>query len=61
LAIGPAIEDGFYYDFDKPTPFSDADLFCQSKKIMQQIIARDDPFLREELDKNTSHRNYLRK
>jgi len=26
LAIGPAIENGFYYDFDTPTPFSPADL-----------------------------------
>ena len=26
LAIGPSIEDGFYYDFDKKEPFSDEDL-----------------------------------
>jgi threonyl-tRNA synthetase len=26
LAIGPAIEDGFYYDFDKSEPFSEEDL-----------------------------------
>jgi len=50
LAIGPAIEDGFYYDFDKSTPFTDADL-SSIEKTMQKIIARDDPFLREELDK----------
>ncbi|MDP2927907.1 MAG: threonine--tRNA ligase [Candidatus Omnitrophota bacterium] len=50
LAIGPAIEDGFYYDFDKQAPFTDADLLA-IEKIMQKIIARDDPFLREELDK----------
>jgi threonyl-tRNA synthetase len=50
LAIGPAIEDGFYYDFDKPDPFTDADLLA-IEKTMQKIISRDDPFLREELDK----------
>jgi len=50
LAIGPAIEDGFYYDFDKQTPFNDADLLA-IEKTMQKIIGRDDPFLREELDK----------
>jgi threonyl-tRNA synthetase len=50
LAIGPAIEDGFYYDFDKSTPFNDADLLA-IEKIMKKIIARDEPFLREELDK----------
>ena len=50
LAIGPAIEDGFYYDFDKQAPFTDADLLA-IEKIMQKIISRDDLFLREELDK----------
>jgi threonyl-tRNA synthetase len=50
LAIGPAIEDGFYYDFDKPDPFTDIDLLA-IEKTMQRIISRDDPFLREELDK----------
>ncbi|MBU4251701.1 MAG: threonine--tRNA ligase [Candidatus Omnitrophica bacterium] len=50
LAIGPAIEDGFYYDFDKKEPFSNEDLL-NIEQEMQKIIARDDPFLREELDK----------
>ncbi|HLD49779.1 MAG TPA: hypothetical protein VJC08_01125, partial [bacterium] len=26
LAIGPAIKDGFYYDFDRETPFEEEDL-----------------------------------
>src|SRR5512140_1576676 len=26
VTIGPAIEDGFYYDFDKPRPFTEEDL-----------------------------------
>ncbi len=50
LAIGPSIEDGFYYDFDRKEPFSDADLASIEKK-MQEIIGRDEPFIREELDK----------
>ena len=50
LAIGPAIEDGFYYDFDKQSPFTDVDLIA-IEETMQKIIGRDDPFLREELDK----------
>jgi threonyl-tRNA synthetase len=50
LAIGPAIEDGFYYDFDKPDPFTDADLLA-IEKTMQKIITRDDSFLREDLDR----------
>ncbi|MHB8155737.1 MAG: threonine--tRNA ligase, partial [Candidatus Omnitrophota bacterium] len=50
LAIGPAIEDGFYYDFDKQEPFSDEDLLSIEEE-MQKIIARDEPFVQEELDK----------
>jgi len=50
LAIGPAIEDGFYYDFDKEEPFTDEDLL-RIEKEMQKIIAKDEPFLHEELDK----------
>jgi threonyl-tRNA synthetase len=50
LAIGPSIEDGFYYDFDKPDPFTDDDLLAIDK-TMQKIIGRDEPFIRQELDK----------
>ncbi|MBI2041298.1 MAG: threonine--tRNA ligase [DPANN group archaeon] len=40
LGIGPAIDDGFYYDFDKKEPFAEADL----KKIEEQMkkIIKDD-------------------
>ncbi len=50
LGIGPAIEDGFYYDFDKKEPFTDADLANIENK-MRQIIAKNEPFIREELTK----------
>src|SRR4030042_1555678 len=50
LGIGPAIEDGFYYDFDKKEPFSDQDLVAIEKK-MQEIIKRNEPFKKEELSK----------
>jgi threonyl-tRNA synthetase len=50
LGIGPSIEDGFYYDFDKKEPFTDADLVNIAKK-MQEIIKKDEPFIREELSK----------
>jgi len=50
LGIGPSIEDGFYYDFDKKEPFSDEDLTKIEQK-MQEIIAKNEPFLREELAK----------
>ena len=46
FAIGPAIENGFYYDFDIDTPFSENDLEQISKK-MEEIIKRDDKFVHE--------------
>ena len=53
LGFGPAIEDGFYYDFDKKEPFTDEDL-AKIEKKMSEIIAKDEPFVREELDKKTA-------
>ncbi len=50
LGIGPSIEDGFYYDFDKKEPFSDEDLAKIEKKMLE-IIKKDEPFIREELSK----------
>ena len=50
LAIGPSIEDGFYYDFDKKEPFSEDDLAKIEKKMLE-IIQKDEPFIRQELDK----------
>ncbi len=50
LAIGPSIEDGFYYDFDKKEPFSNEDLLSIEKE-MQKIISRDELFVRQELGK----------
>ncbi|MEW6075041.1 MAG: threonine--tRNA ligase [Candidatus Omnitrophota bacterium] len=50
LGIGPSIEDGFYYDFDKKEPFTDDDLAAIEEK-MRQIIRKDEPFVRQELPK----------
>lgn len=51
LGIGPAIEEGFYYDFDKKEPFTPDDLDKIEKK-MKEIIKDDLPFVREELSKD---------
>lgn len=48
VAIGPSIEDGFYYDFERKEPFSDDDLVKIEDK-MRQIISNDEHFTREEL------------
>jgi len=50
LGIGPSIEDGFYYDFDKKEPFTDEDL-ARIEQKMREIISKNEPFIREELSK----------
>jgi threonyl-tRNA synthetase len=47
-AIGPPVQDGFYYDFELPGPISDADL-PRIEERMRQIVEADQPFVREEL------------
>ncbi len=46
VTIGPAIEDGFYYDFARDTPFSLDDLATIEKR-MKEIVDRDEPITRE--------------
>ncbi|KPL05285.1 MAG: threonyl-tRNA synthetase [candidate division Zixibacteria bacterium SM1_73] len=53
LAIGPSIEQGFYYDFDKNEPFTPDDLEKIENK-MEQIIKADHPFKRIELSKENA-------
>src|SRR5512145_1859399 len=48
LAIGPAIEDGFYYDFLKSAPFTPDDLE-RIEARMRAIVEADEKFVREEL------------
>jgi threonyl-tRNA synthetase len=46
VTIGPVIENGFYYDFYRPEPFTPED-FPAIEKKMTEIIARDKPFTKE--------------
>lgn len=50
FSIGPAIEDGFYYDFELMggKTFSDDDLSLIQQR-MQEIVAADQPFVRSEM------------
>jgi threonyl-tRNA synthetase len=50
FSIGPAIENGFYYDFELPggKTFSDDDLVAIAAK-MDEIVKADQPFVRDEL------------
>ena len=56
VTIGPAIENGFYYDFYREKPFTEGDLETIETK-MHEIINRGDPFKREvwARDKAISH------
>ncbi|HEX9717672.1 MAG TPA: threonine--tRNA ligase, partial [Actinomycetota bacterium] len=49
-AIGPPVEDGFYYDFELPAALSPADLEKVEAR-MAEIVANDRPFVREELSR----------
>jgi threonyl-tRNA synthetase len=50
VTIGPWIENGFYYDFDSPDPFTEKDLKA-IKKEMTKIINRKLPVIREEVSR----------
>lgn len=64
VTIGPAIENGFYYDFDYERPFSLED-FPAIEAEMEKIIAADLPFTRKDVSKSEAndffageHENY---
>jgi threonyl-tRNA synthetase len=46
VTIGPAIENGFYYDFARAEPFTPEDL-PRIEARMREIVARDEPIVRE--------------
>jgi len=50
VTIGPAVEDGFYYDFDKAEPFTTDD-FERIEARMLEIANRATPFVRKEMGK----------
>ncbi|MDE0235515.1 MAG: TGS domain-containing protein, partial [bacterium] len=51
FAIGPAIQDGFYYDFGMERPFSPEDL-SQLEERMAELIAADQPFVRQSMSRD---------
>src|SRR6476659_2848326 len=46
VTIGPVVENGFYYDFARPEPFTTDDLPVIEAR-MREIIARDRPFTKQ--------------
>ena len=57
VTIGPVIENGWYYDFDRDAPFSEAD-FEAIEKRMREIIAARDPVRTEVWDRDRAVRHY---
>ncbi len=57
VTIGPAIEDGFYYDFARDEPFSLDDL-AKIEERMRQIVDRDEAIVREVWDRDEAIRHF---
>ena len=57
VTIGPAIENGFYYDFARSEPFTPDDLEKIEAK-MREIVARDEPIVREVWDRDDAIRHF---
>jgi threonyl-tRNA synthetase len=56
VTIGPAIEDGFYYDFDKPGGGFTEDDLRQIEQTMLGVIKKDSPFRREVVTRDEAKR-----
>ncbi len=57
IGFGPAIDDGFYYDFDVPRPFTPEDLETIEAR-MRDVTAKDYPFEREEVSRPEATRRF---
>ncbi len=55
VTIGPAIEDGFYYDFSREEPFTPDDLE-RIEQRMREIVERDEAITREVWDRDEAIR-----
>ncbi|KJJ86057.1 threonyl-tRNA synthetase [Candidatus Omnitrophus magneticus] len=53
LGIGPAIEDGFYYDFDAPRAFTTEDLI-KIEEEMRKIVRENLSFLKKDVSKKSA-------
>jgi threonyl-tRNA synthetase len=58
VTIGPAIEDGFYYDFDKPGGGFTEDDLRRIETVMAEVIKRDTPFRRAVVTRDEAKRMF---
>jgi threonyl-tRNA synthetase len=57
IGFGPAIDDGFYYDFEVARPFTPEDVAVFEDE-MRKVVAEKLPFVREEVDKPAARRRF---
>ena len=57
IGFGPSIEDGFYYDFEVPRPFTPEDLET-IEAAMREVAVADYPFTREVVDRDEANRRF---
>lgn len=57
IGFGPAIDDGFYYDFDVPRPFTPEDLEAIEAR-MADVTAADHPFVREVVTRDEARNRF---
>ncbi|HEX2719116.1 MAG TPA: threonine--tRNA ligase [Gemmatimonadaceae bacterium] len=57
IGFGPAIEDGFYYDFGVKEPFTPDDL-ATFEAEMRKVVAEKYPFVREEVDRKEAKKRF---
>jgi threonyl-tRNA synthetase len=58
IGFGPAIEDGFYYDFDVREPFTTEDL-PRFEEEMRRVVAEKFPFVREEVSRGEARQRFV--
>ncbi len=60
FGIGPAIENGFYYDVDSPTPITEGDLAAIEAK-MAELARNKEPMVRREISKDEAMKTFTEK
>jgi threonyl-tRNA synthetase len=58
IGFGPPIEDGFYYDFEVPRPFTPEDIE-RIEAGMREVVRADYPFVREQVSKDEARRRFV--
>src|SRR5437870_6546119 len=57
IGFGPPIDDGFYYDFEVPRPFTPEDIE-RIEAAMREVVKADQPFQREEVSRDDARRRF---